>query len=742
MSTFNLTLGPSASVTDGDGSAILSPITGAEIKAIGLKPGDEPTAEVEYTDGVLTFTLGIPGVDTSIDYTVPEFTVGTVTTLSYDAQATAQLVKQTDGNYVLNMSIPKGHDGSIPTVNPGTVTSVPAGTEPTVVFNKQDDGSYTVDLTVPQGTSGLTPTLSLGTVETLEAGAQATASLVADTTNPNAYVLNLGLPYGDSTLDVDMKTTFTIGNISTASNESGATVGLTQNKLANTVTFDFVLPPGAVGNDGPPPNISVGEVDTLAAGDSATFGVTKNPDNSYSLNIGIPKGADGVTPQLTLGKVTQLSNGASPTFEIIPAGTTNAYVINVGLVSGKDAITPVFKAGTVTPLESGVAPQFSLGQDATTGNYLINMGIPAGANGKDATIPTFTAGQVTSLKPGSAPTFTLNAPTAASPSYVVDLGVAPGFNGTTPSLKAGTVSMVPYGTAPSFTLVKATDASETYTLNLTLPQGATGDGTKLDQTTVVATTTNPNATLGAAVDKALISLSANTANAVTSATSVVYSGAIDPTTKVQTQSTISVADTISIVSATKDTSSGNATASTQITATPTSLSLQASGGSPLILITDSAPANISETGLTSGSVRVTTDGLYIYGDSQDSSGNDNGRWYHCHTGGVNIPVKASTSALSGVAMAFDPEGGDVCYDVTLEEDMAFTLDNTIVTQGRMQTIYLRIRQPASTAYNYTLPAAGNGLTYVTSSTPSKIAGAIIEARFVTSNNGATVEGYA
>ena len=51
-------------------------------------------------------------------------------------------------------------------------------------------------------------------------------------------------------------------------------------------------PPGEAGADGKTPNITIGNVETLEAGQNATASITgESPD--LTLNLGIPKGADG-----------------------------------------------------------------------------------------------------------------------------------------------------------------------------------------------------------------------------------------------------------------------------------------------------------------------------------------------------------------------------------------------------------------------------------------------------------------
>ena len=51
-------------------------------------------------------------------------------------------------------------------------------------------------------------------------------------------------------------------------------------------------PPGEAGADGKTPNITIGNVETLEAGQNATASITGESPN-LTLNLGIPKGADG-----------------------------------------------------------------------------------------------------------------------------------------------------------------------------------------------------------------------------------------------------------------------------------------------------------------------------------------------------------------------------------------------------------------------------------------------------------------
>ena len=103
------------------------------------------------------------------------------------------------------------------------------------------------------GQDGVTPTFSIESVETGEPGTDADVTMTGDAPN---HGLRFVIPRGDK-------------------GDTGAQ-GL----------------PGEAGADGKTPNITIGNVETLEAGQNATASITgESPD--LTLNLGIPKGADG-----------------------------------------------------------------------------------------------------------------------------------------------------------------------------------------------------------------------------------------------------------------------------------------------------------------------------------------------------------------------------------------------------------------------------------------------------------------
>ena len=97
-----------------------------------------------------------------------------------------------------------GKDGLTPTFKFGPVVTLPSGSEAKADLTKNDDGSYTINLSIPAGPKGETgginqvvkPDLSIGTVQTIASDQTASASLTK--TSETAYAINLNIPAGPS----------------------------------------------------------------------------------------------------------------------------------------------------------------------------------------------------------------------------------------------------------------------------------------------------------------------------------------------------------------------------------------------------------------------------------------------------------------------------------------------------------------------------------------------------------------
>ena len=97
-----------------------------------------------------------------------------------------------------------GKDGLTPTFKFSPVVTLPAGSEAKADLTKNDDGSYTINLSIPAGPKGETgginqvvkPDLAIGTVQTVTSDQNASASLTK--TSETGYAINLSIPSGPS----------------------------------------------------------------------------------------------------------------------------------------------------------------------------------------------------------------------------------------------------------------------------------------------------------------------------------------------------------------------------------------------------------------------------------------------------------------------------------------------------------------------------------------------------------------
>ena len=223
------------------------------------------------TDLVLNFTIprgtqgtqGAPGVS-------PTISIGKVETLETGAAATATMTGTTK-NPVLNLGIPKGDAGA-------------PGTAPTITATKSDktttisvDGKAVAEIKDGEngtdGDDGYSPSAKVeksGTVTTVK---------ITDKSGTTTAEVKDGGPGTDGT-------SVTISKISESTDDGGS----------NVVTFNdgktLTVKNGNKGSDGVTPSLSIGTVETLAAGSDATASIT-GTDEKPVLNLGIPKGADG-----------------------------------------------------------------------------------------------------------------------------------------------------------------------------------------------------------------------------------------------------------------------------------------------------------------------------------------------------------------------------------------------------------------------------------------------------------------
>ena len=157
------------------------------------------------------------------------------------------------------------------------------------------------------GQDGVTPTFSIESVETGEPGTDADVTMTGDAPN---HGLKFVIPRGDKgdtgAAGADGKTPYVgdNGNWFVGSDDTGKPSRGEKGEPGSPGARGEPGSPGARGEPGSPgaegdkgdpgatPNLTVGTVTTLEAGQNATASITgESPD--LTLNLGIPKGADG-----------------------------------------------------------------------------------------------------------------------------------------------------------------------------------------------------------------------------------------------------------------------------------------------------------------------------------------------------------------------------------------------------------------------------------------------------------------
>ena len=186
-----------------------------------------------------------------------------------------------------------GQDGESPTLEIGNVSTLEPGSRATASVRLISENRYAIDLGIPRGAKGqdgtgggsgsvVNPTLEIGSVTS---GEVASAEIVGDSPN---YTINLVLPKGEKGEKGEQGLTGERGPQGKPGEkgEQGpqGERGLTGERGEQ----------GEKGNDGVTPNITIGEVTTLEAGQQATVTNSGTKENPV-FNFGIPKGQDGVS---------------------------------------------------------------------------------------------------------------------------------------------------------------------------------------------------------------------------------------------------------------------------------------------------------------------------------------------------------------------------------------------------------------------------------------------------------------
>lgn len=100
--------------------------------------------------------------------------------------------------------------------------------------------------------------------------------------------------------------------------------------------------PGQNGKDGATPSLKFGTITSVAPDQPAKAELIDNKDNSYTLNLTLPRGAKGETgginqvvkPELTIGTVTTVNSNEKATASLTKTSETG-YAINLNIPAGK-----------------------------------------------------------------------------------------------------------------------------------------------------------------------------------------------------------------------------------------------------------------------------------------------------------------------------------------------------------------------------------------------------------------------
>ena len=145
--------------------------------------------------------------------------------------------------------------------------------------------------------------------------------------------------------------------------------------VSNSAT---VMVPGIQGPSG---TLTIGEVETLAPGSSATAENVGTVENAV-LNVGIPRGDTGMTPAISIMSTSTLAPGSQATVALDPSSTAEAPRLNFGIPRG-DTGNP----GTAATIAIAGTDTLAPGSSATVVNEgtstaaSLRVGIPAGVQG-------------------------------------------------------------------------------------------------------------------------------------------------------------------------------------------------------------------------------------------------------------------------------------------------------------------------------------------------------------------------
>lgn len=274
----------------------------------------------------------------------------------------------------------QGQDGRTPTLQMGTVTTGAAGTSAsgTLTETPQGSGNYVLDLTIPKGEQGDIAVAAMNLRGAWSA---------SETYNKGDYVIGSdGNAYGcveDNSVGddpaVQPNTQWQVIALKGAKGDPGS-------PGAQGV-------PGNDGQDGQSATLAIGQVVTGAPGSSASV-INSGTAQNAVLDITIPTGAQGPQglqgiqgPAGTLTIRNVVTVPSTQPASVVNAGTANNAILDMNIPAGAAASVSV---GTVTTLAPN--SNVSVVNSGTTEAAVFDFSIPRGADGVCGAVPDWDKG--------------------------------------------------------------------------------------------------------------------------------------------------------------------------------------------------------------------------------------------------------------------------------------------------------------------------------------------------------------
>ena len=420
----------------------------------------------------------------------PTFASGSIITLNPDDPSSFTLTP--DGNnpnkYYINLSLPRGvkgdkgdqgpqglngKDAVIPVFSIGTITTVDSNTEASAQLVKNDQG-YVLNLSIPQGKQGIpgqsgssqpveaNVNFAIGTVTSLPSDQDPSASVVK--TAENSFQLNLGIPKGEKGDKGDQGPKGDPGEPGQPGQKGdkgkdGKSAYQSWLDSGNQGTEDDFIkslkgPQGDQGPQGVPGKQGIqgeqGPVGPKGADGKDGEQGPQGPEGPTGKD-----GKDGKTPSFAIGNVTEAISQPTVTLDHDPE--QEKYTINMSLVRGQQGP------------QGAVGPK---GDDGKTGESAYQVWLGNGHTGSEEDF-------LNSLKGEKGDKGDQGPQGKAGLDGLQGLPGPQGIPGITPTIKIGSVTTIPSDQEAKASLATDSDNPNSYSLNLAIPQGQKGaDGAK------------------------------------------------------------------------------------------------------------------------------------------------------------------------------------------------------------------------------------------------------------------------